>query len=134
MIDDPRDSETFIVFPIEGRHVFAATTYTLDFITGKVNIPGANDLSLSGRLQQDQVLRSVIIYCTQTLNVEILLNDDLQFKGPIISEFSTLFEMDHKAFNLIRVTPTAAKQVTGMIYTSTHKRAFGKNALHIFGV
>jgi len=138
MIEDPKDSETFIVFPIKGLHTFAAATYTFDFITGKVNIPGTSDLSLSGRLDQDEVLRSVMIYCTDVLNIEILLNDDLQFKGPIISPYKLLFEMDNKAFNLMRITPTEALPVHGTpvppivygtIYVSTHERAFGKNAL-----
>jgi len=138
MIDDPKNSESFIVFPIEGLHTFAAATYTFDFITGKVNIPGAADLSLSGRLDQDEVLRSVLFYCTDVLNVELLLNDDLQFKGPIISPYRLLLEMDHKAFNLMRVTPTTAlpewgtpvpPTVYGTIYVSTHERAFGKNAI-----
>jgi len=130
MIDDPKNSESFIVFPIEGLHTFAAVTYTLDFITGKVNIPGAADLSLSGRLNQDEVLRSVIFYANQILNIELLLNDDLQFKGPMPTGWGCLFELDHKSFNLMRISPTLTKAISGSIYTSTNKRAFGKNALN----
>jgi len=125
MIDDPRDSETFIVFPVTDAHTFAQVTYTLDYITGKVDVAGANDLTLSGRLEQDKTLKSVLFYMTELINVEILLNDDLQFKGPIPEG---LFEIRHMNFNLIRVDlPTAS--TSGAIYASTHPEAFGGNAL-----
>jgi hypothetical protein len=125
MIADPKDSETFIVFPIEDAHVFPVVTHTLDFKTGKVDVAGAQDQSLSGRLEQDRTLRSVIFYMSHLINVEILLNDDLQFKGPIPPG---LFEIRHMNFNLIRVELPNA-QISGAIYASTHPEAFGGNAL-----
>jgi len=125
MIDDPKDSELFVVFPVEDAYAFPVATHSLDYITGKVDVDGAADQSLSGRLEQDKTLQSVIFYITSLINVEILLNDDLQFKGPIPPG---LFEIRHMNFNLIRVDLPQA-DISGAIYASTHPEAFGGNAL-----
>ena len=125
MIDDPKDSELFVVFPVEDAYVFPVVTHTLDFLTGKVGVAGAQDQSLSGRLDQDRTLQSVIFYMSHLINVEILLNDDLQFKGPIPPG---LFEINHMNFNLIRIDLPNA-QISGAIYASTHPEAFGGNSL-----
>jgi len=125
MIDDPKDSEIFVVFPVEDAYVFPVTLHSLDYITGKVDVDGLPDLTLSGRLYQDETLKSVIFYLSHLVNVEILLNDDLQFKGPIPPG---LFEVRHMNFNLIRLTPPNS-QISGAIYASTHPEAFGGNAL-----
>ena len=125
MIDDPKDSELFIVFPIEDAYVFPVVTHSLDFLTGKVDVAGQNEQSLSGRLMQDKTLQSVIFFMSHLINVEILLNDDLQFKGPIPAG---IFEIKHLNFNLIRVDLPNA-QISGAVYASTHPEAFGGNAL-----
>lgn len=125
MIDDPKDSELFVVFPVEDAYVFPQVTHSLDFITGKVDVDGAPDQTLSGRLMQDKTLQSVIFFMSHLINVEILLNDDLQFKGPIPAGF---FEIRHLNFNLIRIELPNA-QISGAIYASTHPEAFGGNAL-----
>lgn len=125
MIADPKDSETFIVFPVEDAYVFPIATHSLDFITGKVDVEGAQEQPLSGRLEQDKTLQSVLFYMSHLINVEILLNDDLQFKGPIPPG---LFEIDHMNFNLIRVDLPNA-QISGAIYASTHPEGFGGNSL-----
>lgn len=119
------ETESFIVFPIESTYVLTLVTHTLDFITGKVDVAGGTDLSLSGRLDQDKLLHSVMFYADQSFNVEIVCNDELQFKGPIPAG---LFNLKNITFNLIRIDAIAA-QTTIIVYTSTHADAFGGNSL-----
>jgi len=119
------NKESFIVFPIEDNYVLPLVTHTLDFITGKVDVAGAPDQSLSGRLDQDKLLHSVLFSTDQDFNVEIVCNDKLQFKGPIPAG---LFEIKHITFNLIRIDAIAA-QTDIAVYASTHPDAFGGNSL-----
>lgn len=120
-----KSNETFIVFPVDSAYTFPLVTHSLDFLTGKVDVEAAADLALSGRLDQDKDLQSVLFKVDKLLNVEILLNDDLKFKGAIPPG---LFGIQHITFNLIRVIPKTATTV-GMIYASTHPECFGGNSL-----
>lgn len=118
-------NETFIVFPVDSAYTFPLVSHTLDFLTGKVDVVAASDLSLSGRLDKDKTLQSVLFKVDKLINVEILLNDDLALKGPIPAG---LIVIQHINFNLIRVIPKTATTI-GMIYASTHPEGFGGNSL-----
>lgn len=118
-------NETFIVFPVDSAYTFPLVTHSLDFITGKVDVEAAADLTLSGRLDKDKTLQSVLFKVDKLLNVEVLLNDDLKFKGPIPAG---IFGINHITFNLIRVIPKTATTI-GMVYASTHPEGFSGNAL-----
>lgn len=117
--------ELFIVFPVDSAYTFPLVTHTLDFKTGKVDVADAADLTLSGRLDKDRDLQSVLFKVDKLLNVEILLNDDLTFKGAIPPG---LFAIQYITFNLIRIIPKTTTTI-GMVYASTHPEAFGGNAL-----
>lgn len=100
----------FSTFPVEDNIVLGIGLTTIDYSTGQALTPDGV-IPLAGRLPENTVFRSVMFVFAEEVNIEILLDDQIQFKGFIPAGRARFFDIKFDSINITTVIGTTTEVI-----------------------
>lgn len=107
------DTNFFVTFPISNTQSVTAGTSRIDFIRGRAVIANADIIPLSNRSTQIDPLQSLYIYTDTNINIKLLLEDKIIYKGVILAGSTTITDTKYDLMIITTTTQSTEIHVTG---------------------